>query len=125
MGNGQTDIGGFCRVIYPAGEGASRLEKLRLKRDVSFHVGGTHRRSVPCNLVDELLLRRNRKIHARLRTQIRAEEINIVLNENALNGIPAECLALLLHFLLVRVEPPNSAAHQCQQDNDHNNDLSG
>jgi hypothetical protein len=125
MRNAEVNIGVFGRIIDAAAEAASRLEKLRLKRDVSFHINGTNRRSVPRNLVHKLLLRRNREIHAHLRTQIRCEEIDIVLDENALHGVFAKRLALLRHFRFVRVEPPNSGAHQSQDDDEHNNYLAG
>jgi hypothetical protein len=125
MRNAEVNFGVFCGIIYPATEAASRLEKLRLKRDIAFHVNSTYRRSVPCDLVNKLLLRRNREIHARLRTQIRCEEIDIVLNENALHGLFAERTALLRHRLFVREEPPKPGANQSQHDDEHNNYLAG
>ena len=125
MRNREVNFGVFCGIIYAATEAASRLEKLRLKRNVSLHVRSTYRRPVPRDLIHKLLLRRNREIHARLRTQIRCEEIDIVLNENVLHGFVAKRLALLRHFRFVRVEPPKAGAHQYQHDDEHNNYLAG
>jgi len=68
MRNREVKIGIFRRVIYARMKAASRLEELRLKRDVSLHVDCTYRLPELGNLIHKLLLRRNRKIHARLWT---------------------------------------------------------
>ena len=61
------------------------LEELGIKFNLALNVHRANWRPELYNLVHELLLCRRRKIHARLRTEPRIEEINIVLNSNFLD----------------------------------------
>jgi hypothetical protein len=77
------------------------------------------------NLVHELLLRRSRKIHARLRTEPRIKKINIVLTSNFLGRFPGKRCSFPGCILLIRIKPPPSATKQRQYDDQQNNDLPG
>ena len=71
-------------------ERAVWLEELRIKFNLALNIDRANRRAELQNLVHELLLRRSRKIHARLRTEPRIKEINIVLDSNFLERFVGE-----------------------------------
>jgi len=66
------------------------LEELRIKFNLALNIDRANRCSEPHNLVHEFLLRRSRKIHARLRTEPRIEEISVVLDSNFLERFVGE-----------------------------------
>src|SRR5205814_7812647 len=71
-------------IIYPRVERPVWLKELGIKFSRALNIDRANRRSEPDNLDHEHLLRRSRKIHARLRTEPRIEKINIVLDSNFL-----------------------------------------
>src|SRR6266516_3019522 len=123
MRNRNVKLSAAGRIIYARLEAAPWLEELRLECNVALHVNSTYRRSVPGNLVHKFLLRRRREIHACLRAQMRVEKINVVLNDNALHGLVAECSALLRHRLFVRIQKPITNTEQQQYDDQNGHDL--
>jgi hypothetical protein len=48
-----------------------------------------------------------------------------MLNDNVLQGLLSERLAILRHLLLVRIEPPPADDGQSEEDDQDSNDLSG
>jgi hypothetical protein len=54
---------------------------------------------------------------------MRVKKINVVLNDNALHRILAECPALLRHRLFVRIEEPITNTEQQQYDDQNGHDL--
>jgi hypothetical protein len=70
-------------------------------------------------------LRRRRKIHARLRTEPRIEEINIVLDSNFLGRFLRKRCSFFGRILFVGIKPPPSATKQRQHNDEQNNDLPG
>src|SRR6266542_5271956 len=95
MRNDQINISVSCWIIYSRVEVPVRLEKLRVKLDLALDVNLSNRRSELGNLCKKLLLRRRRKIHPRMRTQTRCEEVRITLNSDALDGVLANCFPSL------------------------------
>jgi hypothetical protein len=95
MRDGQIDIGVSRRVIDPGMEGPTWLKKLGSEFNLSLNIHRANRGSELHNLIHKLLLRRSGKIHSRLRTEPRIEEINVVLDSNFLNGFPGEMCSFL------------------------------
>src|SRR5262245_48377809 len=120
MRNGQVHIGVSGWIVYPRMKRAVWLEKLRLKFNLALNVHRADWRSKPHNFVHELLLRRSRKIHARLRTEPRIKEINVMLDSNFLERFPCESVPFLGRGLLVGVKPPPCANKQQHQNDEHN-----
>ena len=102
-----------------------RLEKLRLKFNLALNIDRPNRRSLPHNLVHELLLCRCRKIHAGLRTEPRIEEINIVLDRNFLERFLSKIRSFLGRILFVGIKPPPRATKQRQYNDEQNHNLPG
>jgi len=101
------------------------LEELRIKFNLALNVDRPNRRSELHNLVHELLLRRRRKIHARLRTEPRIEKITIVLDSNFLHRVPGKCCSFPGCILFVGIKPPPRATKQRQNNDQQNNNLPG
>src|SRR5438128_5743304 len=99
MRNDEVNIGVSRRIIYASLEVPVRLEKLRIKLDVALDVNRASRRPELGNLRKKVLLRRKRKIHPRLRTQMRGEEFYITLNGDALHGVLGELFSFPGHLL--------------------------
>ena len=95
MRDGQIHIGVSRRVINPGMKRSAWLEELGSKLDFPLNVGRANRRSELRNLIHKLLLRRSGKIHARLGTEPRIEEINVVLDSDFVNGFPGEICPFL------------------------------
>src|SRR5207244_5113521 len=123
MRNEEVNIGVSRRIIYAPMEVPVRLEKLRVKFDVALDVNRASRRSELGNLRKKVLLRRWRKIHARLRAQMRGKELCITLNSDALHGVLGELFSFPGHLLFVREEPPKTNANQSEHNDEDNNDL--
>ena len=102
-----------------------RLEELGIKFNLALNVHWANRGPELHNLVHELLLRRRRKIHARLRTEPRIKKINIVLNSNFLERVPGKCCSFPGCILFIGVKPPPRATKQRQYDDQQNYDLPG
>ena len=101
------------------------LEELRIKFNLALNIGRTDRRAEPHNLIHEFLLRRSRKIHARLRTEPRIEVINIVLDSNFLGRFLGKRCSFCGRILFVGIKPPPRATKQRQHNNEQNNNLPG
>jgi len=123
MRNGEVKVGVSCRIVYPCLEVPVRLEELRVKLDLALDVNRASRRSELGNLRKKILLRGLRKIHARLRAQMRVEEVYITLNNDALGSVPSELFSFPGHFLFGGAEPPITNANQSQYNDEDNNDL--
>src|SRR5262245_37043605 len=106
MRDGDVHIGVFRWIIYPRLERPVGLEEMRLEFDLALNVDRTDRRSEPRHLADELLLRRRRKIHARLRTEPRIEKINIMLDSNFLERFVRKVSSFFGRTLFVGIKPP-------------------
>jgi hypothetical protein len=102
-----------------------RLEELRIKFNLALNIDRPNRRSEAHNLIHELLLGRSRKIHPRLRTEPRIEEINIVLDGNFLSRFSGKRCPFFNCTVFVGRKPPPRATKQRQHDDKQNNDLSG
>jgi len=101
------------------------LEELRIKFNLSLNIDRPNRRAELHNLVHELLLCRCRKIHARLRTEPRIEEIGVVLDTNFLERFLGKPCSFFGRILFVGIKPPPRATKQRQHDDEQNNDLPG
>ena len=101
------------------------LKELRVKFNLALNIDRANRRSEPHNLAHKLLLRRSRKIHARLRTEAGIKKIDIVLDSNFLERFVRKVSSLFGRILFVGIEPPPGATKQRQHDNENNNDLPG
>ena len=101
------------------------FEELRLKFNLALNVDRPNWRAELHNLVHEFLLRRRRKIHARLWTEPRIEEITIVLDSNFLERFLGKICSFLGRILFVGIKPPPSATKQRQHNDEQNNDLPG
>ena len=123
--DGQVHIGVSRRIVNTRIERPVRLEELRIKFNLALNVDRPDRRSEPHNLVHKLLLRRSRKIHARLRTEPRIEEINIVLDSNFLDRLVGKISSFFGRILFVGIKPPPRATKQHQYDDEQNHNLSG
>jgi hypothetical protein len=106
-------------------ERPARLKELRLKFNLALNIDRANRRSELHNLIHELLLRRSGKIHARLRTEPRIEEINIVLDSNFLERFVGELSSLFGRILFVGIKPPPCATKQHHYDDEQNHNLPG
>jgi hypothetical protein len=102
-----------------------RLEELRLKFNLALNIDRPDRRSELHNLVHELLLRRSRKIHARLRTEPQIEEITIVLDRNFLERFLGKLTSFFGRILFVGIKPPPCATKQRHHDDEQNHNLPG
>ena len=125
MRNDEVNIGVSGRIIYARLEGPVWLEKLRVKFDVALDIDRPRRRAELGNLREKVLLSRLRKIHARLRAQMRVEEVYVPLNNDALDRVPGELFSFPGHLLFVGGEVPKTNANQCQHNDENNNDLPG
>jgi hypothetical protein len=90
------------------------LEELRLKFDLALNIDRPNRRAQLHNLIHEFLLRRNRIIHARPRTEPRIEEISVVLDSNFLERFLSKVCSFLGCTLFVGIQPPPRATKQRQ-----------
>ena len=102
-----------------------RLEELRIKFNFALNVDRANRGPEPHNLVHELLLRRSRKIHARLWAEPRIKEIDIVLDSNFLERFVGKVSSFFGRILFVGIKPPPRAAKQHEHDDHQNHNLSG
>jgi len=116
MRNGQIHIGVSRWIIYPRVERAVWLKELRSKFNLALSVDRANRGAELHNLVYELLLRRSRKIHARLRTEPGIEEVDVVLDSNLLDRLVGKVSSFLGRILFVGIEPPPCANKQQHQD---------
>ena len=101
------------------------LEELRIKFNLALNIDRPNRRAEPHNLIHEFLLRRSRKIHARLRTEPRIEEISVVLDSNFLDRFPGKRCSFLGRILFVGIKPPPRATKQRQHNDEQNHNLPG
>jgi hypothetical protein len=101
------------------------LEELRLKFNLALNIDRANRGAELHNLVHEFLLRRRGKIHARLRTEPRIEEITIVLDRNFLERFLGKRCSFLGRILFVGIKPPPRATKQHQHDDEQNHNLPG
>ena len=101
------------------------LEELRIKFNLALNIDRPNWRAQLHDLVHELLLRRSRKIHARLRTEPRIEEIGVVLDTNFLDRVPGKCCSFPGCILFIGIKPPPRAPKQRQHNDQQNNDLPG
>jgi len=101
------------------------LEKLRIKFNLPLNIDRSNRRAEPHNLIHEFLLRRSRKIHARLRTKPRIEEISVVLDSNFLERFLGKPCSFPGRILFVGIKPPPRATKQRQHDDEQNHNLPG
>jgi len=89
-----------------------------LEFDLALNIGRTDRRSEPHNLTHELLLRRRRKIHARLRTKPRIEKIDIMLDSNFLERLAGKVFSFFGRILFVGIKVPPRATKQRQHNDE-------
>jgi hypothetical protein len=101
------------------------LEELRIKFNLALNIDRPNRRAQLHNLIHEFLLRRSRKIHARLRTEPRIEEIGVVLDTNFLERFLSKRCSFPGRILFVGIKPPPRATKQRQHNDKQNNDLPG
>jgi len=101
------------------------LEELRIKFNLALNIDRPNRRAELHNLIHEFLLRRSRKIHARLRTEPRIEEIGVVLDTNFLERFLGKRCSFFGRILFAGIKPPPRATKQRQHDDEQNNDLPG
>jgi len=101
------------------------LEELRIKFNLALNIDRPNRRAELHNLIHEFLLRRSRKIHARMRTEPRIEEISVVLNSNFLDRFPGKRRSFLGRILFVGIKPPPRATKQRQHNDEQNHNLPG
>ena len=101
------------------------LKELRSKFNLALSVNRANRGPELDNLVHEFLLRRSRKIHARLRTEPGIEEVDVVLDSNFLDRLVGKVSSFLGRILFVGIEPPPCANKQQHQDDEHNQNLPG
>jgi len=101
------------------------LEELRIKFNLALNIDRPNRRAQLHNLIHEFLLRRSRKIRARLRTEPRIEELRVVLDSNFLERFLGEVCSFPAGILFVGIKPPPRATKQRQHNDEQNNDLSG
>ena len=106
-------------------ERAVWLEELRIKFNLALNINRPNRRAELHNLVHEFLLRRSRKIHARLRTEPRIEEIGVVLDSNFLERFLGKRCSFFGRILFVGIKPPPRATKQRQHNNKQNHNLPG
>ena len=98
---------------------------MRIKFNLALNVDRANRGSEFHDLVHELLLRRRRKIHARLRTKPRIEEISVVLDSNFLERFLGKLCSFFGRILFAGIKPPPRATKQRQHYDEQNNDLPG
>ena len=101
------------------------LEELRIKFNLALNIDRPNRRAQLHNLIHEFLLRRSRKIHARLRTEPRIEEIGVVLDTNFLERFLGKPYSFPGRILFVGIKPPPRATKQRQYNDDQNHNLPG
>ena len=101
------------------------FEKLRIKFNLPLNIDRADRGSKPHNLAHEFLLRRRRKIHARLRTEPRIEEIRVVLDSNFLERFLGKVCSFPGRILFVGIKPPPRATKQRQHNDEQNHNLPG
>jgi hypothetical protein len=101
------------------------LEELRIKFNLALNVDRANRGPEFHDLIHELLLRRRRKIHARLRTEPRIKKISVVLDGNFLDSVLGKCCSFPGCILFIGIKPPPRATKQRQHDDQQNNDLAG
>ena len=101
------------------------LEELRIKFNLALNIGRPNRRAEPHNLIHEFLLRGSRKIHARLRTEPRIEEIGVVLDTNFLERFLGKRCSFFGRILFVGIKPPPRATKQRQHNDKQNHNLPG
>ncbi len=101
------------------------LEELRIKFNLALNIDRPNRRAEPHNLIHEFLLCRSRKIHARLRTEPRIEEISVVLDSNFLERFLGKPCSFPGRILFVGIKPPPRATKQRQHDDEQNHNLPG
>ena len=101
------------------------LEELRSKFNLALNVGRANSGPELHNLVHELLLRRSRKIHARLRTEPGIEEVDVVLDSNLLDRLVGKVSSFLRRTLFVGIKPPPYANKQQHEDDEHDQNLPG
>ncbi len=101
------------------------LEELRIKFNLALNVDRANGGTEVHNFFHELLLRRSRKIHARLRTEPRIKEINVMLDRNFLERFVGKLSSFFGRILFAGIKPPPRATKQRQHDDEQNNDLPG
>jgi hypothetical protein len=106
-------------------ERAVWLEELRVKFNLALNIDRPNRRAELHNLIHEFLLRRNRIIHARLRTEPRIEKIRVVLDSNFLERFLGKVCSFPGGILFVGIKPPPRATKQSQYNDDQNHNLPG
>jgi hypothetical protein len=90
-----------------------------------LNIDRANRRSELHNLVHEFLLRRSRKIHARLRTEPRIEKNSVVLDSNFLECVLGKLCSFFGRILFAGRKPPPRATKQREHDDEQNHDLPG
>lgn len=95
-----------------------RLEELGIKFNLALDVDGTNRGSERHDLIHKLRLRRSGKIHARLRTEFRIKEINVVLDSNFLDCFLGKRCPFVDGILFVGIQPPPGATKQRQHNDE-------
>jgi hypothetical protein len=101
------------------------LEELRIKFNLALNIDRPNWRAQLHNLIHEFLLRRNRIIHSRLRTEPRIEEISVVLDSNFLERFLGKPCSFPGRILFVGIKPPPRATKQRQHDDEQNHNLPG